>query len=1101
MGGEPGESANYNVGQCAYCGSAMEKAARFCSGCGRPKTVMDAVGQHALSFLQSNLPTELVDRITRSGASVVGERKHVTVVFADIRGSTALIDRLDPEEALEVLGPVLKRLMDAVHQHDGLVNQARGDGVMALFGAPIASEDHAVQACRAALAMRRTILEHNRLTSSDIGIRVGINSGQVVIHSIGNNLAMNYDAVGKTVHLAARMEELASPEAILITLATVELARGYINALPRGLVTARGMSDPIDTFELHSMRSRTRWQVRSARGLSTLIGREAELASLRGHLERTSAASGQAIMVTGTAGVGKSRLVHDFIRNLPDEWTVFETACAPQHINSSYYPVSTLIRAIFGISFTDAPDVVAKRITEGIAQLDPSLSTIIPPLFSLLDLSGGREWNRLAPSEKRNKIVETIKSLISYQERITPLVILIEDVHWIDTETNFILSNLVGSLGSSRILIIATQRPEAIHSGGIISRLAVTALSETDSRRLLDWLMGDDRGLEPIKRRILAHAQGNPLFLEELVQALKDKMVLIGNSGSFRVSTISTNIDVPLTIHSVLAARIDLLDGMSKSLLQTAAVIGQIVPVALLCGMIGAYPEEIAGGLQTLERNDFLHKLGTSEATVYTFKHELTREVAYGTMLMSTRRTLHAKAVEVIESRFGDRLEEHIDRLADHAFRAELWQKAAPYQLRSWRRAAKRGATQDAIGIFERGLQALGHWPESKDRLNAEIDLRLTVIIALEPLGQHRRIAEVLREARNFAERSGDLWRTAAVNCQLAVALWRLGDHDGAMTASKAARTISERIGDPALAFASLHNMGIVHHEIGAFTTAMEFFEQCLALETPELDEKRAGWAAYPSVVLRAFIADSLVDLGEIERAETVAIEALRRAEATNHSYSRANIGHVLARIYNAQGRHDEALSMLKENWQACLDLGMLQMYPVFAARMGEAHLARGDLEAALQILSVPEQLDVPLAEHAFGWRFLFVAQGRAFLADGRFAEAKAVAERAFAHASERGELPQEAFAKKLLGDIASAAHQGESAEAEECFKHAFRLAEKCSMKPLMAACCKALADLATRNQEPDLARTYTMRAAAYAGNRAAPIAASSSASPAREPR
>ena len=1100
MNGQQHDSNGNDVGQCAFCGTAMEKAARFCSGCGRPKTAMDAIGLHALSFLQSNLPTELVNRIRRAGMSTLGERKHATIVFADIRGSTALIDQLDPEEALEVLGPVLKRLMDAVHQHDGLVNQARGDGVMALFGAPIASEDHAVQACRAALAMRRTIVEHNRLTGSNIEIRVGINSGEVVIHSIGNNLAMNYDAVGKTVHLAARMEELASPGTILITLATSELTKGYITAFPRGLVPVRGVSSPVEAFELNSMRPSTRWQVRSARGLSMLIGRQNELASLRDDLERTSAGSGQAVMVTGPAGVGKSRLVHDFIRNLSDEWTVLETSCAPQHINSSYYPISTLIRAIFGIGFTDAPDVVARRITDGIARLDPSLSAIIPALFSLLDLSGGRNWNQLAPSEKRSKVVEAIKALIFYQERMTPLVILIEDVHWIDTETNLILSNLVSSLHSLRILIIATQRPEASWSGGIIGNLALSALNETDSRQLLDWLTGNDRGLDHLKRRILAHAQGNPLFLEELVKALKEKLVLIGNSGNYRVSTISANIEVPQTIHSVLAARIDLLDGMSKSILQTAAVIGQTVPVALLCGMIGAYPEEIADGLQTLERADFFRKLGTSEATVYSFKHELTREVAYGTMLVSLRRTLHAKAVEIIESRFADRLEEHIDRLADHAFLAELWQKATPYQLRSCRRAAKRGANQDAIGIFERGLQALGHWPESIDRLNAEIDLRLTVIIALEPLGQHRRIAQVLREALDLAEQSGDAWRTAAVNCQLAVALWRLGDHGGAMTASKAARTISKRIGDPALTFASLHNIGIVHHEIGDFKTAMKFFEQCLALETPEMDEKRAGWAAYPSVVLRAFIADSLVELGEMDRAETVALDALKRAQTANHAYSRANIGHVLGRVYTAQGRHTEALSVLKENWQTCLDLGMLQMYPIFAARIGEAHLAAGELEAALQILSVPEQLDVPLAEHAFGWRFLFIVQGRAFLAEGRFAEARAVAEKALALAKERGELPQEAFAKKLLGDIANATNQVDSTEAEECFERAFALAKKCSMRPLMELCSKAL-DPAKRSEEPNVARRFADRTDTCSRKQTHPIPAISSLPQGREPR
>jgi class 3 adenylate cyclase len=263
--------------QCAYCGFTMQLDARFCGGCGRPRAAPTALGIHALSFLQSQIPPELAERIMRSGTSMLGERKRVTVLFADIQRSTELIDKLDPEEALEVIGPVLKRLMDAVHEHDGLVNQTRGDGIMALFGAPIASEDHAVQACRAALAARNAIIEFNRLHQRSIGIRIGLNSGQVIIHSIGNNLAMNYDAVGKTVHLAARMEALASPGSIKLSSDTFQLAKGFISALRLGSEKAKGVAEPVETYELVSMRPRTRWQARSSGGLSPLIGRRTEL--------------------------------------------------------------------------------------------------------------------------------------------------------------------------------------------------------------------------------------------------------------------------------------------------------------------------------------------------------------------------------------------------------------------------------------------------------------------------------------------------------------------------------------------------------------------------------------------------------------------------------------------------------------------------------------------------------------------------------------------------------------------------------------------------------------------------------------------------------
>ena len=373
--------------RCSYCGFATQPAAHFCGGCGRPKTLSSPTDHPTLSFLQSKLPAELVERILRSGSAMFGERKHVTVIFADVRGSTALIDKLDPEDALEVLGPVLQVLMDAIHQHDGFVNQVRGDGVMALFGAPIAIEDHAVQACRAALAMQADIDELNRKTGNDIALRVGMNSGQVVIHSIGNNLAMNYDAVGKTVHLAARMEELAVPGTIVLTAATHKLAKGFITALSRGIVAVRGITEMVETFELEAIYTTTRWLARSSQGLSILVGRQAELHSLRNALESVADGNGQALTVVGSAGLGKSRLIHDFIRSLSPEWMVLEAACVPQRTSSSYYPISNLIQDIFGIGIDDTPQAVAKRVREEIDLLDPALSVFLPSMFSLLDLS------------------------------------------------------------------------------------------------------------------------------------------------------------------------------------------------------------------------------------------------------------------------------------------------------------------------------------------------------------------------------------------------------------------------------------------------------------------------------------------------------------------------------------------------------------------------------------------------------------------------------------------------------------------------------------------------------------------------------------------
>jgi tetratricopeptide (TPR) repeat protein len=661
----------------------------------------------------------------------------------------------------------------------------------------------------------------------------------------------------------------------------------------------------------------------------------------------------------------------------------------------------------------------------------------------VLDISvEDQEWKKLEPTEKRREIIEAVTALLLFQERRTPLLIIVEDVHWIDSETRIILHNVLSLLRGLRIFLVMTQRPEGNLADPDLHRLELSALAEVASQEMLDRLIGRDVTLQSIRNRIVAKAQGNPLFLEELVQSLAETGSFKGGPGDYRLNKPAERIEIPQTIHTVLAARIDRLDGLPKTVLQTSAVVGADVSIALLSGMLEVPAGKISGYLKELEEADFLRRV-KRVGSEYSFKHELIREVAYGTMLIGTRRSLHAKAVATIESRFGDRL----------AFMAGLWQKAVPYQLRSCRRAVRRGANQDAIGIYHRGLETLSHWPASPAKIKAEIDFRLIVVIALEPLGKHRLIADVLREARELDDPSNDPIRNAAVNCQLTVALWRIGEHDQAMEAAKAANSLAQRIADPALTFATLHNIGMVLRETGAYRDSIEIHEKCFAFESPELDVKRAGWAAYPTVMVRTFLADSLVEIGEWERAEIMANEAISRAG--DHFYSRQNISHVLARLRNAQGRHVEALSILRECWQTCLERDIVQMYPILAARMGEAYLALGDVRAATEILSKPERLDMPLGENAFGWGWLFVTQGRAFLATGDHTQARISGQRALALAVERGEPPQQAYALKLLGDTYLA--KGDCSEAQSYFERALGLATKCDMRPLMDQCSSVL--------------------------------------------
>ena len=660
-------------------------------------------------------PKHLAEKILTSKTALEGERKQVTVLFADLKGSMELLADRDPEDARKLLDPVLEHMMDAVHRYEGTVNQVMGDGIMALFGAPLAHEDHAVRACYAALRMQELVMryaeEARRAHGVNVQIRVGLNSGEVVVRSIGSDLHMDYTAVGQTTHLAGRMEQLASPGSILLTpihpgaRRGLRRGQGARSRAGQGARRARGgLRDDGGGPGADPSPGGAR------RGLTRFVGRDPELEQLRRAQQLAGDGHGQVVAVVGEAGVGKSRLVHEFSHSHRLQgWRVLESASVSYGKATSYLPVIDLLKGYFKIQDRDDLREIREKVTGKLLTLDRTLEPTLPGLLALLDVPvDDAAWQTLAPAARRQRTLDAVKRLLLRESREQPLLVIFEDLHWIDSETQALLDGLVESLGSARLLLLVDYRPEYQHAWGSktsYGQLRLDALPAESAGALLDALLGEDPGLAPLKQLLVK--RGNPFFLEETVRTLVETKALAGERGRYRLTHPVQAIQVPPTVQVMLAARIDRLLPEDKRLLQTASVIGKDVPFALLQAIADLPDEALRRGLDHLRAAEFLYETGLYPNPEYSFTHALTQDVTYGGLLQERRHELHARIVEAIETLHADRLGEHIERLAHHAGRAQLREKAVDYLRQAGLKAAARSALRDARTWFEQALDVL----------------------------------------------------------------------------------------------------------------------------------------------------------------------------------------------------------------------------------------------------------------------------------------------------------------------------------------------------------------------------------------------------------
>jgi class 3 adenylate cyclase/tetratricopeptide (TPR) repeat protein len=1022
-------------------------------------------------------PPYLAEKILTTRSALEGERKQVTVLFADLKDSTELIRGLDPEAAQRLLDPALQRMMDAVHRFEGTVNQVLGDGIMALFGAPIAHEDHALRASYAALAMQAAMQSYTeelrRTQGLELRMRVGLNSGEVVVRAIGNDLYMDYSAVGETTVLAARMEQTATPGTIRLPAATLRLVEGLVQTTALGPVPVKGLSDPVEVFELTGASPlRRRLQAAAARGLTRFVGRQPELEAVRQARERAAAGHGQLVAVVGEAGVGKSRLVYECIHAEDMRaWHVLESASVSYGKATPYFPVIDLLKRYAQIEDTDDPRTRRARVTGQVLTLDEALQDTLPALLALLDaVPEDSPFRQLDPPQRRQHTLAALKRVLLRESQEQPLLLVFEDLHWIDAETQALLDSLVESLPMARILLLVNYRPEYQHGWGsktYYTQLRLDPLTPASADEFLQALLGGDPSLAHLKPLLIARTEGNPFFLEESVRTLVEMGVLVGEPGAYRLPQELPTIQVPATVQAVLAARIDRLPAEEKRLLQTAAVIGTEVPWPLLEAIADMPEDALHRGLAHLQAAEFLYETRLFPESEYTFKHALTHEVAYNSLLLERRRGLHAHIVEAIEALAPERVAEQIERLAHHALRGEVWDKAVTYCQQAGVRARDRAAFREAMASFEQALQALASLREPGDTTVLAFDLRRALGGTLSIIGEHGRHLALLGEAEALARALDDRARLGRVLAGKANVFRAIGDFDGAMAAGRQALDLAVELGDRALQGQAFYNLGQANYAIGNFSGAAELLRQNVEASDRESGRPSAGWRS----LTQARLAQVLCVVGDFAEGRRHGEEALRLATREGRGYTLIAAHGCLGHLYLAQGDLEHAVRVLEPGLALCRASDNRDWLPGMAARLGFAYTLQGHLAEGCALLE--EGINVTIRTGALQNYSRWVAWlSEVCRLAGRGEEAGQHARQALDLARQQKARGDEALALHQLGVVQAHADPPDVAQAEAHSQEALTLADELGMRPLVAHCHLGLGRLYGQTGRIEQART-----------------------------
>ena len=1036
-----------------------------------------------------------------------GERKTVTALFADIKGSTELMEDIDPEEARSIVDPALKLMIDAAHRYDGYIVQSTGDGIFALFGAPVAHEDHPQRALYAALRLQEDLKRYSAKVLAEGGTpiqgRVGVNTGEVVVRSIQTGAGQTeYTPIGHTTNLASRMQTAAPVGSIAVSENTRRLCEGYFILKPLGATRVKGVSEPVNVYEVTGLGPlRTRLQRAVGRGLTKFVGREHEMEALRLAAEQVKSGRGQIVAAMAEPGVGKSRLYFEFKATSQSGWMVLETFSVSHGKASAYLPIIDLLRNYFRIASEDDERTRREKVTGRVLALDRSLEDTLPYLFALLSIVEGDDpLAQMDGQIKKRRTLEAIKRIALRESLNQPLMVIFEDLHWIDEQTEEFLNLLADSIGTAKILLLANYRPEYSHQWGsktYYTQLRLDPLGKESADEMLSALLGaspapakqppgasrerpsDDlqvagrvraqSSIEGLKRLIIERTEGNPFFMEETVQILFDEGALARN-GTVHLTKPLAELKIPPTVQAILASRIDRLPSDEKELLQTLSVIGREFVVSLVRRVFnGRKNDELERMLTNMQMAEFIYEQPATGDIGYTFKHALTQEVAYNSVLAERRRMIHEQTARSIERLYEQQLEDHWSELTYHYLRGIDAAKAVHYSRLAADQANMRSAYPEAASITEAALKVLQKIPDSTERIRAELALRNIewgmTFIRYGPSSQERE-----RIALRMCELGEEIGGDELLRGHTAVAGLYFGRGEPARGLAPARRCLqlAKATQDPGLLTRVNATAGLLAWSCGNFREAVYHFDEAVRQSGRTDARFFVGFSGfYFRGAARSELALSMQLLGRVGEAGKLAEEALRRARESGHLHSLSHalgVAGQLLRCYRREaeivrGHASEAIALAEENGFAFwLPWGHL-LHGWALAELGQPAQGVAEMEDAIASVSPWQQYANAL-----------LAQGYAKM--GRTDEALATLNQAVARLENTGERMGQAEILRLKGEVLQMRDSVATAEAEHCFRAALEVARQQEARWWELRTTVSLARLLRDTNRRDEART-----------------------------
>jgi len=1044
---------------CSQCDSESPPENAFCDQCGFDLKEPKESPPIDFKEPQSYTPKYLADKILNTRNAIEGERKLVTVLFADVANYTSISEKLDPEEVHQIMDGCFKILMDEIHKYEGTINQFTGDGVMALFGAPVAHEDHAQRACHAALSIQKAIGNYSEKLNKDCGadfqMRIGINSGQVIVGSIGDDLRMDYTAVGDTTNLASRMEGMAMPGTICVSGNTQRLTRDFFEFKSLGKVEVKGKEDPEEAFELiKTGEVETRIGASVAKGLTRFVGRKNSMATFMDALDRVKSGSGQVVGLVGEAGVGKSRLLLEMRSMLPQgEFRYLEGRCLQYGGSMIYLPILDILRSYFEIKEGDREFIIKKKMEEKILDLDEKLKSVLPPFQELLSLKVDDEgFTELEPREKRERAFEAIRDLLIRLSQGKPLVLAVEDLHWIDDTSEEFLSYLIGWLANARILLIFLYRPEYTHQWGSKSyytKVGLDQLGTPSSSELIQAILEEEQVAPEITQLILNRAAGNPLFMEEFTHTLLENRSIERKDKEYVLSRKATDIQVPDTIQGIIAARMDRLEENLKRTMQIASVIGRDFAFRILQTITGMR-EELKAYLINLQGLELIYEKRLFPELEYIFKHALTREVAYNSLLLKRRKEIHENIGKAIEEIYAERLEEFYEMLAYHYSKSENFEKAFQYLKLSGSKAVAKHSPWEAFGFYKEALEVIKQLSGTDQNKKAFISVCRLMHIPMIILGYPEGSFELYQEGEELTKEIGDFHNRAHLLVDLGFYnSMKKGGLSKAVKHVEKALVEAEKTKDAETISSVTADLCSIYFSIGNPKRVIEIAPNAINL----LKDARKEYEIFPgrtinvSTALYGFYGCSLGMIGEFSKGKTICNEAFQIACKVNHLRSKAHAKVCLGQFYLFFGNGKQSSQHYQECIRYCEEAKYFLTLGWALTGLGYAACLLSDLKNALEYVDKGLKLQLKLGlQINLSWNYL--SSGVVFYHLENYQEALKYINEAL-KASKRNQAIQfEGLANVWKGKILVKTDRMINEKAEEHILQGIKMLEELNLKP-----------------------------------------------------